>query len=403
MFLPIGDEPNLRGTPVVNYALIGMNVAIFVLISIPLMMQRVDANNPAVLEYLRALSPDGTIVPSALPSVLSHMSAYDLFVFEHGFKPAAPSITDLFASMFLHANFFHVAGNMLFLWIYGDNVELHVGRAKYLAIYLLTGVTAVMLHAMFRQASNIPLIGASGAISGVLGCYFVWFPRNQVRILVVFLFFIQVIRLPARLVLGIYIILENLLPFLMTSSGTGVAYGAHIGGFLGGFGVAVAMNRLRDYQALAAGARRLGKIFEFDDSREEESSPSELFQQLVRSGQWPSALSFYSELPVRKQALLPAEEVLLLSDALSEQGQLSTALAILQRYIATHPMGEHLARAHLRAGVIHLREQRLPAARQHFLTALDVATDQDEEDAAHQGLSAVERRQGERQRQWFNS
>ena len=105
--------------------------------------------------------------------------------------------------MFLHAGFLHLFGNMLFLWIYGDNVEHRLGHVPYLFWYLATGVAATLFHMLGASGSQIPLVGASGAISGMLGFYFVWFPRNQVRLLWLLPpFVMQVFEVPARLVLG---------------------------------------------------------------------------------------------------------------------------------------------------------------------------------------------------------
>ena len=147
----------------------------------------------------------------------------------------------LLTSMFLHGGFMHLAGNMLFLWIYGDNVEHRLGPARYLAAYLGTGMLATLSHAVLDFESVLPMVGASGAISGVLGFYFIWFPRNRVRLwIMLFPIFMQVVYAPARLVLGMYLIVDNLLPFLVTrgAGGGGVAYGAHIGGFVGGLAYA---------------------------------------------------------------------------------------------------------------------------------------------------------------------
>ena len=152
-----------------------------------------------------------------LRTLLSRTSAYDLFVFRYGFRPAAPHVADLFYSLFLHAGLLHLAGNMLFLWIYGDNVEHRLGRLWYLLAYLGTGVAATLFHSVFDSATELPLVGASGAISGVLGFYYLWFPYNRVRLLVVFFpFLVDVIIVPARLVLGMFLIVDNLLPFLAT-------------------------------------------------------------------------------------------------------------------------------------------------------------------------------------------
>lgn len=235
MFIPIGDSPNPPSRPYVTIALIVLNVAVFVLVTMPLSRIRPDLNDPLLAEYVRALGAHMDV-----RSLLQHISAYDLIVFKYGFRPASPSLAALLTSMFLHGGFAHLAGNMLFLWIFGDNVEHRLGRLGFLATYLAGGICATLFFALFVPGSSVPLVGASGAISAVLGCYFIWFPRNQVRVFI-FLFpiLMTTVFIPANIVLGFFLVVDNLLPFLLTSGqGTGVAHGAHIGGFLAGLAVA---------------------------------------------------------------------------------------------------------------------------------------------------------------------
>jgi membrane associated rhomboid family serine protease len=235
MFLPISDAPNPPGRPLVTWALIAVNVAVYLFAAVVL-GGPVDPSSPAAQEFLRDLGR-GAVAPG-----LTH---YDLFVFEYGFKPAHASILTLFSSMFLHGGFFHLAGNMLFLWIFGDNVEHRLGRGGYLLSYLGTGAAATLFFAAMSPGSEVPLVGASGAISGVMGFYFLLFPRNVVNVFVLLFVFAQVIRIPARVVLGGYIILSNILPALAEGSAgpSGVAYGAHIGGFFAGLAAAFLVDR----------------------------------------------------------------------------------------------------------------------------------------------------------------
>ena len=196
MFLPLGDEPNPRGAPVVTYTLIGINVAVFLFVTLPLSAVRPGLDDPALGEYLRAI---GAVSERMALAALQRLSAYDLFVFSYGFRPVDPDVLALFTSMFLHGGFMHLAGNMLFLWIYGDNVEHRLGPARYLVAYLGTGILATLSHAVLDFGSVIPMVGASGAISGVLGFYFIWFPRNRVRLwIMLFPFFMHVVYAPAR-------------------------------------------------------------------------------------------------------------------------------------------------------------------------------------------------------------
>lgn len=240
MFFPFADHPNPRGyIPWVTWGLIAANVLIFLLISLPLSMTRVDPTDPALIEWLRAVSRVG-VDPRLLAA---RATAYDLFTFAHGYKPGAPALDDLLFSLFLHAGFLHLAGNMLFLWIYGDNVEHRLGRLKFLLAYIGSGVAATLAFSTMAGHSMTPLVGASGAISGVLGMYYVWFPRNQVKVFVAFFpFLFDVVMVPARFVLAIFVIVDNLVPLLMGAGG-GVAYGAHLGGFAAGLALAAVLAR----------------------------------------------------------------------------------------------------------------------------------------------------------------
>ena len=303
--------------------------------------------------------------------------------------------------MFLHAGWMHLLGNMLFLWIFGDNVELHIGRVAYLAIYVLTGVLATALFSLFVLDSTLPMIGASGAISGVLGCYFLWFPRNRVRVLVFLFLFVNIIRLPARWVLGFYLVVQNLIPFLFQRADSGVAYGAHIGGFLGGLGVAAVANRVSRWRALR-GAVPAGDRWATIGRARVARDAASAFGAMISSGDYPQALRLYSEMPAHERRDLEEDDVLRLSDWLAARGQYDAGLALLQRFIATHPMSSALPRAHLRAGLIHLHEERLPSAYQHFLTVLDLEPSAQELSGAQAGLAEVQRREASRHRLGFH-
>ncbi|MBN2808189.1 MAG: rhomboid family intramembrane serine protease [Deltaproteobacteria bacterium] len=234
MFIPIGDSPNPKDyTPWGNWLLIAVNVAVYLFISRPLMDRAVSLYDPSLQEYLQFVAPR-IYHNLSLSYLLQQISSYDLFVFAHGYKAGAPQLSDLISSLFLHGSFIHLAGNMFFLWIYGGNVEHRLGHLLYLLLYLFCGVAATLFFAAFTGNAMTPLIGASGAISGILGLYFLFFPHNQIKVFIAFFpFFFNVVRLPARLVLGFYLLVDNLLPFLGMRGG-GVAYGAHIGGFLAG-------------------------------------------------------------------------------------------------------------------------------------------------------------------------
>jgi membrane associated rhomboid family serine protease len=141
----------------------------------------------------------------------------------------------LLTSMFLHGGFFHIIGNMLYLWIFGDNVEDAFGHFWFFVVYLFTGVAGSLLQIMLLPGSTVPTIGASGAISGVMGAYFVLFPRARVLTLIPIFFFIRLIYLPAPLLLGFWILIQVLNGCgSVPGTGGGVAYFAHIGGFASG-------------------------------------------------------------------------------------------------------------------------------------------------------------------------
>ena len=158
-------------------------------------------------------------------------------------------------SMFLHAGWAHFLGNMLYLYIFGDNVEDALGHFKYLAFYLLCGFGAAWAHIFTDPGSSVPVVGASGAIAGVLGAYFLLYPRARVLTLVFFGFFVRIIKIPALVVLGFWIILQVLLgigSLPLRGQGGGVAWFAHIGGFVCGMVLIFAMGGWRKRQNYVA-------------------------------------------------------------------------------------------------------------------------------------------------------
>ncbi|MCL6466314.1 MAG: rhomboid family intramembrane serine protease [candidate division WOR-3 bacterium] len=150
----------------------------------------------------------------------------------------------LFSSMFMHGGWFHFLGNMLYLWIFGDNVEDTLGHFFYLFVYILSGLVGNLLQVLVAPFSRIPTIGASGAISGIMGAYFVFFPRARILTLVPFFFFIRLVYLPASLLLGFWILFQ-ILYGCSSSPGTGggVAYFVHIGGFVCGILIALLVRK----------------------------------------------------------------------------------------------------------------------------------------------------------------
>lgn len=145
-----------------------------------------------------------------------------------------PPATTLLSSMFLHGGWMHLIGNMLYLWIFGDNVEDVMGHTRFIVFYIVCGIAAALAHAIPNADSAIPMIGASGAISGVLGAYLLLYPHAKVSVLIPLGFYSQIIRMPAMFVLGFWFIFQLISSAITTKTGGGVAWGAHIGGFAAG-------------------------------------------------------------------------------------------------------------------------------------------------------------------------
>ena len=219
MFIPLKDLNPRRGFPVVNTLLIITNVVVFIY----------EVALPQSAEQAMTLA-FGT-VPARIPSFLAGHTS-----FEVAFLP-------LLTSMFLHGGILHLAGNMLFLWIFGDNVEDFFGHFTYLLFYLACGIGGGLVHVLFNMSSPVPAIGASGAIAGVLGAYIFLYPGARVLTLV----FIFLVPLPAVIVLGGWFVLQVLEAFNTLGMGPrasgGVALWAHVGGFL--IGLLIARSSVR--------------------------------------------------------------------------------------------------------------------------------------------------------------
>ncbi|OPX90332.1 MAG: Rhomboid protease GluP [Pelotomaculum sp. PtaB.Bin013] len=181
----------------------------------------------------------------------------DEFIFSHAVIPlqlasvgmTADQLIRLTTTMFLHGGWFHVLSNMLYLWIFGDNVESRMGHVRYLVFYLLTGYIATITHVLYNPLSKSPLIGASGAIAGVLGAYLILYPRAKVLTLVFLFIFIQIIPIPAVIFLGLWFVLQilNGVAGLTDQTAQGVAFWAHIGGFIAGILLVKLFAQRRDY------------------------------------------------------------------------------------------------------------------------------------------------------------
>jgi rhomboid family protein len=169
------------------------------------------------------------------------------FIEVYGIVPAHFSLITVFTSMFLHGSWMHVIGNMWYLWIFGDNVEDRLGHGRYIAFYLLCGFAAALGHVALNAGSLVPTIGASGAIAGVMGAYFVLYPQSRVLTLIPIIFYIEIIELPAIFLLGFWFLMQLFSAGAIAanvSAGGGVAFMAHVAGFVTG-AVAVFLFRQR--------------------------------------------------------------------------------------------------------------------------------------------------------------
>ncbi len=236
--LPLRDENPTARLAVVTVALIVINIAIYFAIQLP---KSSDTAEETRFTYEYAAVPceihtghPVVAVPVELPIAPNACAVPATGIVSP--QPVAPHKNVWFAilfSMFLHGSVLHVLGNMLFLWIFGNNVEDQLGRFFYLAFYLVGGFVAAFVHIAANLDSVVPIVGASGAIAAVMGAYFVWYPRARV-LTVILPFFFFVFRLPAVIVLGLWFITQ-----FLTQSSSGIATLAHIGGFV--FGALVAL------------------------------------------------------------------------------------------------------------------------------------------------------------------
>ena len=232
MFFPLGDDnSDRRIRPVVNYVLIGLNILVFVL------LQGLGGNLPFTYSFSTVPQEilTGTDVVTQVRIVSDPVSGERYRVPGLGATPLSVYLT-LLTSMFMHGGFMHLLGNMLYLHIFGDNLENLMGHLRYLIFYLTCGVLASLTHVFVSAALNanllIPSLGASGAISGVLGGYLLLFPKRRVRVLILR----SVSEVPALVAIGVWFVFQLIssLGMFGGGSGGGVAYGAHIGGFIAG-------------------------------------------------------------------------------------------------------------------------------------------------------------------------
>jgi len=207
-----------------------------------------------------------------LYSIFLGSRGFRLFTIQFGYIPfefitgieltpelAASAYLTPFTSMFMHGGWLHLIGNMLFLWIYGNNIEDYLGPVKFLLFYIASGLAAIGLYTLFGPHSQVPLVGASGAIAGVMGGYMVIHPRARITMLVVFIF-IQFVVLPAKVVLGIWFIYQLLMSMIGSATGGGVAWMAHVGGFVFGWAVLKLLTKRRRPRASSSGDQRSYRV-----------------------------------------------------------------------------------------------------------------------------------------------
>ena len=204
MLLPLRDENPTRRVPVVTIIIIALNCLIFLF----------QVLSPQGLDYY-------TLKMGAIPYEITHFKTLD-----HGSR-VSPFLS-LVTAMFLHGGLFHLLGNMLYLWIFGNNVEDFLGSFRFAVFYILSGLGASLAHIIFNPNSQVPMIGASGAIAGVLGAYFILYPGARVSTLLFLFIIIRVVSIPAAYVLGFWFLMQ----VLNVGLGGGVTWFAHIGGFL---------------------------------------------------------------------------------------------------------------------------------------------------------------------------
>jgi hypothetical protein len=214
---PIRDDQPSFSTPYVNYFIIALNVLVYVFAEIPTEARGAHAFNGLIFQF--------GLIPHDFTLALRGVARY----------PLAANLLTVLTSMFMHGGFLHILGNMWFLWIFGDNIEDRVGHFGYLIFYLLCGIAAALTYIVLTPNSTVPLVGASGAIAGVMGAYLILYPRARVLTWVFFIFFLW---LPAWIWLGFWF-LGQFFDTVLIASGTvrqngGVAFAAHVGGFITG-------------------------------------------------------------------------------------------------------------------------------------------------------------------------
>jgi len=224
--IPLRDKNPSQHFPIVNLFIIFLNIAVY------------------IYQYL------------ILPDKLSRYFVFSLgcipYEITHMVDLSPPNLVPIpltmFTSMFIHGSFFHLLSNMLFLWIFGDNVEDRLGHLNYLIFFILCGLLAIFVHILFNPASKLPCIGASGAISGVMGAYMLFFPRARIKTLFVLFVIIQIVDIPAFIMIGYWIFVQIISGVSEIGHSGGIAWFAHIGGFFSGVLLAPILRRYKVFK-----------------------------------------------------------------------------------------------------------------------------------------------------------
>ncbi len=221
---PIGDDDSDRRIqPIINYAIIAINILVFVF------LQGLGGNDHFTYAFSLVPKEIMTGIDLTTPQIIRDTITGQTAEIPN-FATPLPVYFNFLSSMFMHGGFMHIFGNMLFLWVFGDNIENRLGHIRYLIFYLLCGFAAALGQILMQTDSVVPMLGASGAISGVLGGYLLLFPKRSVRA-IIFNFYTTV---PAYVALGIWIVYQIVSGYLTPAGTGGVAYAAHLGGFLAG-------------------------------------------------------------------------------------------------------------------------------------------------------------------------
>ncbi|MEQ9112088.1 MAG: rhomboid family intramembrane serine protease [Rhodospirillaceae bacterium] len=241
MFFPIRDDNPHTKTPIVTWALIAACVAVF------LWQKSLTGNADDIAVFSFGLIPADLFGTAEINPLISPLPAW----------------MTIFTSMFLHGGWLHLGGNMLYLWIFGDNVEVSMGRGKFLLFYLACGLAAALTQSLAAPMSTVPMVGASGAVAGVLGAYFMLHPFANIRVLVWLIIFFFMINVPAWIVLGFWFLGQLISQVGANPGEPGVAFLAHIGGFITGLALIFKMRK----PGVRLFARRATRPFEMKSGR----------------------------------------------------------------------------------------------------------------------------------------